>query len=327
MRVPAGFKLSRPSTWMRTATPNGKSTTLSRQHIYILPTRFGWLFTVLLITLLIGSINYSISLGFAFTFLLAGFGAISMLYTWRNLANLHIRLHQAPPIFAGTQAIFECSVTENNHRARFAIAAQFSSQNSFHQQIPDNTHSLIDLNADAETRFMLSTPTTQRGWLAMPRVKLSTEFPVSFFYVWAYAALDAQCLVYPAPLDKSTILPSLDTSGVTGNQRTPVGDDDFTGHRAYQFGDSPKRVDWKASSREQGLFTKQFQGEAASTLWLDWDATTGDNPEINISQLTRWVIDTESLHANYGLRLPHLVLQPNHGQAHYHQCLQALALM
>lgn len=327
LRLPSDFKLSQPTTWMRTATPVDKATTLSRRHIYILPTRFGWLFGVLLITLLIGSINYSISLGFAFTFLLAGFGSISMLYTWRNLANLHIQMVEAPAVFAKELSVFECIIIERNHRARFAIHVQFSEKNSFSNKTNHLADTLIDVQADAQTRFRLSYPTLTRGWLSMPRIKLSTEFPVSFFNVWAYAALDAQCLVYPTPVDKSTILPSLDASGSTGNQRTPVGDDDFAGHRNYQFGDSPKRVDWKASSREQGMFTKQFQGEAVSTLWLDWDAATGDNIETRISQLTRWVIDAEKTQANYGLRLPHATIQPNHGQPHYHACLTALALM
>jgi uncharacterized protein (DUF58 family) len=326
-RLPSDFKLSQPSTWMRTATPVDKATTLSRNHLYILPTRFGWLFSVMLITLLIGSINYSISLGFAFTFLLAGFGAISMLYTWRNLANLHIQLFEAPAVFATEFCVFECIITERNHRARFAIHVQFSEKNSFSRKVSNQVSTLIDIESDAQTRFRLSYLTQQRGWLKMPRIKLSTEFPVSFFNVWAYAALDAECLVYPKPVDKSTISPSLDATGNTGNQHTPVGDDDFAGHRNYQFGDSPKRVDWKASSREQGMFTKQFQGEVVSTLWLDWDAATGDTIETRISQLTRWVINAEKSKANYGLRLPHLCLQPNHGQAHYHACLTALALM
>ncbi|MEO7345298.1 MAG: DUF58 domain-containing protein, partial [Methylotenera sp.] len=87
------------------------------------------------------------------------------------------------------------------------------------------------------------------------------------------------------------------------------------------------RVDWKASSREQGLLTKQFQGEASATLWLDFTATTGENIEVRISQLTRWVLDANSQQLKYGLRLPNKSINPNTGDSHYHQCLTALALM
>ncbi|HSH53768.1 MAG TPA: hypothetical protein VK967_01965, partial [Methylotenera sp.] len=70
-KLPDNFKLAEPKTWFRVAKPTGAATQLSRRHIYILPTRFGWLYAMLLIALLTGSINYSLSLGFAMTFLLA----------------------------------------------------------------------------------------------------------------------------------------------------------------------------------------------------------------------------------------------------------------
>ena len=114
--LPDNFKLSSPKTWFRIAQPAGNSTQLSRKHIYILPTRFGWLYTFILIALLLGSINYSLSLGFAMTFLLAGFGSISMLHTWRNLANLKVVMRRAKPVFAGEVASFELIVMEESAR-------------------------------------------------------------------------------------------------------------------------------------------------------------------------------------------------------------------
>lgn len=324
LNLPTDFKLNDPKTWFRTAMPVGKSTKLSRRHIYILPTRFGWLFGILLIALLVGSINYSLSLGFAMTFLLAGFGSVSMLHTWRNLANLHITLRRAQSVFAGEEAIFELQVNEDNHRARYALNAHFKESQINLENIDTN---MPDIAVFGEAIFKLPILSQKRGWLTAPRITFSTEFPVSFFHVWAYAKLDGKCLIYPAPLNHNQAIASTDEAGNTGNQHSPHGDDDFAGHRTYQFGDSPKRVDWKASSREQGLFTKQFQGEAVSSVWLDWQATTGENIELRISQLTRWVIDAEANKQQYGLRLPHLILNPANGDTHYQQCLTALALM
>lgn len=315
-KLPDNFKLAEPKTWFRVAKPVGAATQLSRRHIYILPTRFGWLYAMLLIALLTGSINYSLSLGFAMTFLLAGMGAICMLHTWRNLANLIITVRRTIPAFAGDVAIFELAVLEINNRARYAVAAKFTDYQDYQ-----------DIEALSEGIFRLTLPGQKRGWLKAPRVAFATEFPVSLFHVWAYADIESQCLIYPNPSLRSPAIPSAHDQGMSGHHRNPQGDDDFSGHRNYQFGDSPKRVDWKASSREQGLLTKQFQGEAISTLWLDWAATTGENVELRISQLTRWVIDAENNRLQYGLRLPHLQINPSTGDAHYHQCLSALALM
>jgi uncharacterized protein (DUF58 family) len=311
------FRLSSPKTWFRTAFAVDSTTSLSRRHIYILPTRFGWLYALLLIGLLAGSINYSISLGFAITFLLAGLGLISMLHTWRNLANLKIEAKHAKPVFAGEHAVFELAVTEDSNRARYSIFARFADHEADVQDVP----------ALGEGAFKLSLRSQKRGWLKAPRVTFSTEFPLSLFHVWAYAETANQCLVYPNPSLHSQILPSADSDGATGQLSTTQGDDDFIGHRNYQFGDSLKRVDWKASSREQGLLVKQFQGEASSTLWLDFNTTTGNSLELRISQLTRWVVDADTQHLKYGLRLPQLSVQPSAGAAHYHQCLTALALI
>lgn len=335
--LPDNFSLSQPKTWFRIAQPVGLVTQLTRRHIYILPTRFGWLYALLLIALLTGAINFSLSLGFAMTFLLAGVGSISMLHTWRNLVNLKISTHRAKPVFAGENAIFEFNVLEENNRDRFAISAKFShvklslSNTDFNnnsQRITDK--SLVDyqdIAALSSSVFKLNLPSHQRGWLKAPRIAFATEFPVSFFHVWAYAEIDSQCLIYPTPSLHNQTIPSVDEQGSSGQYHNPHGDDDFAGHRTYQFGDSPKRVDWKASSREQGLLTKQFHGEASSTVWLDFAATTGENIELRISQLTRWVLDAESAKAHYGLRLPNFQLNPNTGDIHYHQCLTALALM
>src|SRR3546814_18705107 len=52
----------------------------------LLPTRFGLVYMLMLIGMLVGSINYTLSLGFVVTFLLAGMGTMAMLHTWRNLA-------------------------------------------------------------------------------------------------------------------------------------------------------------------------------------------------------------------------------------------------
>ena len=54
---------------------------IRRQKIYILPTRQGVVFAVMTFVLLLGSMNYSNSLGFALTFLLAGLGLVGMHHT------------------------------------------------------------------------------------------------------------------------------------------------------------------------------------------------------------------------------------------------------
>lgn len=304
-------------TWLRVARSDHAPAVLTRRHIYILPTRYGFLYAAILIGMLIGSINYTLSLGFILTFLLAGMGNVAMLHTWRNLANLHIRPHRAEPVFAGEEAVFELIVAEQQLRGRYAIAAHFDGI----------APAYIDIPAGGESTVRLPVSTRRRGWLDAGRITFFTEFPLGLFHVWSYVTVEMRCLVYPSPTIQSASVPNTADMGATGSLDQSSGDDDFAGHRDYQLGDSPRRVDWKASSREQGLLTKLFQGEGQSTLWLDWDQTPGINGEQRIRQLTRWVMDAQASHKSYGLRLPALKINPGNSDAHYHRCLEALALM
>jgi uncharacterized protein (DUF58 family) len=311
------LKFSSWKQWLRTARTNHAPAVLSRRHIYILPTRFGVVYMLMLLGMLVGSINYTLSLGFVVTFLLAGVGTMAMLHTWRNLAYLEIQQRRAEPVFAGEDAIFEIAITETRHRARYAVAAHFE----------DGEHVYADIAAAGETLMRLPKRSRTRGWLSAGRITFYTEFPLSLFHVWSYVELDSRCLVYPHPVLQSAPVPASADQGATGALDARSGDDDFAGHRTYQLGDSPRRVDWKASSREQGLFTKQFQGEAKSSLWFDWALTPGVDAEQRIRQLTRWVVDAHAERQSYGLRLPGEEFPPATGEAHYRACLQALALL
>src|SRR3972149_4595322 len=79
---------------------------LAQRRVYILPTRHGITFGLALLLMLICSINYTLSLGYALTFLLAGMGLVSMLHTYRNLAHLYVSAARVEPVFVGEQAKF-----------------------------------------------------------------------------------------------------------------------------------------------------------------------------------------------------------------------------
>ncbi|MCB5187080.1 DUF58 domain-containing protein [Methylobacillus caricis] len=290
---------------------------LTRRQLYILPSRAGWGFAIVLLAMLTGSINYTLSLGFVLTFLLAGMGLVAMLHTWRNLAWLQIEIYNPPATFAGHDAIFPLSITDTHQRERHAIAARLQDSETLYGDIP----------ANGTLTLALKLPAKKRGWLVPGAIKLHTGFPLGLFQVWSPLATSSRCLVYPKPTDTDLPIPLDSNPGNGGKTDQRSGDEDFAGLRIYQQGDSPRRIDWKASSREQGMFTKQFQAESQQLLWLDLRTTPGTDLEHRLSQLTRWIMTAHAQHQRYGLRLPGQVFPPDNSEAHYHQCLQALALM
>ena len=97
--------------WWDARKEPSESQTLTQRNIYIVPTRAGLAFGATLMLLLVASINYQLSLGFALTFLLAGSALASMHMTHGSLRGLTLHLKPPQPAFAGEAAVLEVVVT------------------------------------------------------------------------------------------------------------------------------------------------------------------------------------------------------------------------
>jgi uncharacterized protein (DUF58 family) len=297
--------------------PEAGTVVLVHRRVYILPTRLGWLFAVTLLILLIGSINYALSLGFALTFLLAGMGLVGMVHTARNLARMAISVGRAEPVFAGEAAQFRIYLEARGAFDRPAILAR---------HVKSRSQLVVDVPVAGMAEVVLAVPAERRGWLPLGRVMLETRFPLGIFRAWSYVEPDARCLVYPRP--ERSALPAASAESASGGMRSPVpGNDDYAGLRAYQLSDSPRHVAWKAVARSDDMLTKQFSGEAAAELWLDWNHLPGGlGVEQRLSRLAGWVLAADRGAQPYGLRLPGTQVGPGRGDRHRAACLQALAL-
>lgn len=302
------------SRLFRRDQPEPGPVTLTRRRVYIIPSRSGIIFAVLLLAMLVGAINYQNSLAFIFTFLLASLGLVSMVHTFRNLNGLRFRVGHIPPVFAGEQAAFPVSVENPRGHPRFAIKLMFLGQ----------PPQCLDLEVNGGQWLALHFPTTTRGWLQPGRITAYTRFPLGLFHAWGYIHIEMRALVYPAP-SAERALPSevLVQSGSSGDQGK--GDDDFASLRPYHPGDSLRHVHWKALAREQGLVTKQFGGGVTEQLWLTWEMLGNLPTEERLSRLTRWVLEADSRGMAYGLLLPNRAIPPQRGDGHRRQCLEALA--
>jgi uncharacterized protein (DUF58 family) len=287
--------------------------TLTARRLYILPTRQGLLFAVLLVALLWGSANYSLSLGYLFTFLLAGVGTVTMLHTQRNLSGLVLRAESVHPVYAGEAAAFRLQV-DGRGRDRFGLLLA---------QGGAAAHALGDIHASNE-HLTLDIPQPRRGYHRPGRLSLASTYPLGLFRCWTVFNLKWGALVYPSPAQQPLPLPPPSGPGEGGGQRH--GEEAFDGLRPYQAGDSLRRIAWKQVARGQGLLTKQFAGEAGGVLWLEWNLVPERDLEARLSRLTRWALDAETQGQVWGLRLPTRQIPPARGEIHLRQCLEALAL-
>ncbi len=289
---------------------------LVQRRVFILPTRQGLLFAVVIVLMLIGSVNYDLSLGFILAFLLGATGIQSMLHTFRNIAHLRITPGRVQPVFAGDDAQFQIIVANTTRSDRYSIGVTRDGQ----------TADYIDVPAAGETIATVAVRAVRRGWLRPDRMTLFTRFPTGLFRAWSYADLDVRCLVYPAPAISPLPLPAPDSGAGEGGM-LGRGYDEFAGLRPYRSGDSLRHIAWKAAARDDTLLTKQFAGRADAELWLSWDALPqGFDTEQRLSHLVRWVLDADRAGLACGLRIPGCTLPIASGAAHRTACLSALAL-
>lgn len=296
--------------------PEAGTVVLSQRRVYILPTGQGWLFAVTIGLLLIGSINYNLSLGYVLTFLLAALGVVAMLHTWRNLAQLALRPGRVEPVFAGEHAVF--AVTLENHAGFDRVAIGVTRAES--------APAYADVPVQAATSVPLTLLAQRRGRMPLGRFRVFTTYPLGLFRAWSNVELDEYCVVYPRPEPGEPPLPA--ASPVAGDGGVHgEGSDDFAGLREYHPGDSLRHVAWKAFARGDQLLTKQFGGRTGHRLWLDWALLPpGFSTEEKLSRLARWVIAAQARDEIYGLRIPGRELVPTTGSSHRDACLESLAL-
>ena len=305
---------TRFSTWLFRPKIESGTVTLTQRRIFILPTRQGLALASVLVLMLLGDINYNLSLGYVLTFLLAMMAVMSMLHAFRNLAHLEIRAGHADAVFSGGTAQFVLHFHNHGKLPRYQLCLSNDNGNTTSFNVP----------ARQDSAIAFPVPTTQRGWLALGKLTLYTEFPLGLFHAWSYLHFDTHCLVYPKPMPGAPLPAGTAPDGA--GKRNITGDDDFSGLRNYVAGDALPRIAWKAFARGQGLQVKQFSAPVGEKLWLDIADAPDRNDEDKLARMTRWVLDAEAQGLRYGLRLPDGELSASNGTAQRDECLRRIAL-
>ncbi|MBV8659918.1 MAG: DUF58 domain-containing protein [Burkholderiales bacterium] len=304
--------------WLLRRHPQGTQVQVLLQHrVYIFLSGSGVIFVAVVLAMLGGAVNYDLALAYLMVFLLVSMALVSLFHTFRNLVGLRLQQGSSEGCFVGERARFEVVLENTNRTARHRIQLGYGKELA-----PD----AYEIPPGDTLRAWLTLPAPTRGWLYAPRLRVDTHWPIGVFHAWSYAFFDQRALIYPVPEADPPALPTASLGLGTGVQ-TPRGQDDFAGLRAFQRGDSPRHIAWKAAARGESLQVKEFHGEASQSLWLDWDALPHRMlVEEKLSRLTAWVIEADASGLAYGLSIPGTHWPPGSGEGHRHACLAALAL-
>ncbi|MGH8280503.1 MAG: DUF58 domain-containing protein, partial [Gammaproteobacteria bacterium] len=184
------FLSDRIQAWARHRQgPDGERVRLDRRRIYILPTRQGWFFGLAVFVMLLGSMNYSNSMGFMLTFMLTGIGFVAMHACHGNLLALEITAGGVPAVFAGQSAHFVLHLSNPGRAVRIAVSVGAAAS---------DVTVTGDVAAHSHGSVSVPLPTAERGWLALDRLVVDTTYPFGLFRAWSWVYMPLRVLVYPA---------------------------------------------------------------------------------------------------------------------------------
>jgi uncharacterized protein (DUF58 family) len=269
----------------------------------------------LLLGMFLGSINYNNNLGFLLTFLLGTMAFVSIIYTYKNMRGIQVAAAAAKAVFAGEQAVFRL-IADGAAANRYEIGFALPGAKPARHDIPAGTQKRVDIGVR----------TFSRGVLDPGPLILYSDYPLGLFRIKSEKHLSLECIVYPAPLDGKVKTITERYSADGDEQGGGSGADDFQGLKGYVPGDPLQRISWRASSRGQGLFTKDFNGQHASPVYPDWYSLVGPDAEHKLSLLCRWILTAHQSNLTFGLKLPGCTLAPGNGRMHKERCLKTLAL-
>ena len=280
-----------------------------------------------LLTLLVASINFQLNLGYLLTFLLAGSAVVGMHVCHGTLRGLGLNLIAPSAQYAGASAAFDVKLINSAKSVRHGIGLAVMNRQPH--------WSWADVPAGGSATVQVAFTPERRGLHRIPTLTAETRFPLGTFRVWTVWRPAASVLVYPAPeLHPPPLPPGEPRTGGAAQATRPQNTGEFDGVRGYRRGDPVKLVVWKKAakadenslSESAGLVVRDTQQAQRHELWLDFAQTGAAALEAKLSRLCAWVLLSDKMALNYGLRLPALEIAPASGEAHKRQCLEALAL-
>lgn len=292
--------------------------TLHTRRIYILPTRAGFAFAALLLTMLLAGLNYSNSIALLFTFLLAGFALIAMHLCHRNLAGTVVRGVATIDAFVGEHGRVLLTLENPGDTTRIGLEARIDDGGG-------NDDATVSVPAGGSARADVAVSLARRGRVPIARLRLSTTFPFGLFRAWTWLHLPLSLIAWPVPRGRREPPPE-SASGGSATAVHRAGDEEWSGLREFRDGDSPRQVAWAAYARGRGLLVKTYQSPAAHHRWFDLASVPGSNLETRLEQLSAWIVAAHARGERYGLRLGEREAAPDSGNDHRERCLDGLAL-
>jgi uncharacterized protein (DUF58 family) len=274
---------------------------------YILLTREGWYYVLVLAFIIGGAILREVNL----LVLLAGMMIGPLLFSWRwvatTISRLSVERHLPRTVTAGDVLVVDLEITNERRRlTSYAVVAHDTIVRVEPPAIdpPTEAQALAAAIAPGEsTKTSYRCLLTRRGRYRFGPVKLSTRYPLGLIVATMRLQSHGELLVCPQMGRLSNRWEQWIDSERSGTQRTSpkrgLTEADYYGMREWRAGDSQRWIHWRTSARLNELAVRQFEDQHTADvaivldLWLPPDATDGafGNAEVAVSVAATAVVD------------------------------------
>lgn len=298
--------------FLKRQIPVSNEVRLHQRNIFILPSSFGFFFALLNVLLFVLGVNYQNNLVIILSSFCFSLFITTMLLCYQNIAGLVIRPIARQEYTANELLAVECDLTTAG--VKHGVKLHYKHE-------PE----IIVSSIDGQKNIALTLNKRCRGTHRLPRLLLSSQYPLGLFKAWSNLEFEQDIVVFPAPLSYMEQLTAMEESQGKNLSRHTRSGDSFSGLESYREGESLKRVAWKQMAQGKGMLTKQFEQTMGEPQWLDINEIEGNDLEDKISHLAYLVNYFSSNSQPYGLKLNQYTLAVATGNAHRHEALTLLA--
>ena len=292
----------------------GERVRLRMRNLYILPTRFGWLWLAGTVLLQVVGIQMQSNGSLLLSYVMLSLFLLALHLTHFNLQGMELACGSPAACFAEGAVAYpiaaRCPARSEGVRLRLGNDA------------PTAALSL----APGEHELSVSWTPPGRGWHGPGLLRIQTTAPLGLFCCWSRWQPAAAQLIYPARRPGPVRLLTGEPSPLTGEPtlaRLREGTDDWHDLAPHRPQDSPSRLAWKLLAQGRGEYAKRFvDGPEAAPLLAP---EPGLPLEEALEHLSERVWRYHGQGRRYGLLLPGHTLPPGRGIGHRDQCLAALA--
>lgn len=295
------------SQYLNKRQPASDSVRLTQKLIFILPSRYGCWFMLLIALLYLLGTNYQNNLILLVSYLLLSIFLLCIVLCYQNLAGLSLSCKMPTELFSGQPGAV--SIQLGNNKNHFMLQLNFLKQDT------------VFVNQSGD---MLALPlyATVRGRYMLPRIKVKSLYPFGLWRSWSYVALAQHYWVYPQPVSIENTLRQQSPSSAGAAEPAEHSID------AYRSGDNVRYLLWKRLARDpfNPVLRREQHHPVAEPDWVEVPKCSGDVLERELSIACRRLLELEQSGRQYGLKLNGRIIAQSQGAQHLQRCLQALAL-